>query len=504
VQSNNDVLSILVVLPNNLGDVIMATPVLEGLKRKYKQVTIDFLCEQGFESGVLHHPFCDNLILFPRKQIKDSIQAHWQTGKNDLGHFISTLFKKEYDTIINISQHGYMSYVMQLGSKNTRILGQHFIPEGNHCVSDTWSQYLYAIPFCRPCNNLHATDVYRRIAGVKSHSGGYTVSLSVNDTQWAHAFLSHKGLDASRKIIGFQPGAAFKTKKWPAAHYIELGKMLIQDDYQILVTGADLEKQEALSIASGIGNKAFCVAGDTTFKQSMSIISLCDGCVTGDTALMHAAAAYSVKTFALFGPTNPVETGPYGDGHFVFSGYCDTMPCFKTDCSTCTCMSSIAAKDVYACITTGRCPETVSCNVYKTTLKENSDFLLLPYKDSMHAYCNQTAACLVRTIFEDHWNCAPDKIEYAKHIGEAGQWLEIVSDMCNALMRFEKTSDPKQITMFEVCKNSLSGFVNIGAFLTAVLNLRLNSIQMIDPVKAVSESLAVCWQTHKQVGRAIS
>jgi hypothetical protein len=76
--------------------------------------------------------------------------------------------------------------------------------------------------------------------------------------------------------------------------------------------------------------------------------------------------------------------------------------------------------------------------------------------------------------------------------------------MCNALGRYERTFDPAQITIFEVCKQSLAGFTSIGAFCTAILNVRLNSIPLLDPHAAVRQSLEVCWQTHKQVSKAIT
>ena len=64
-------------------------------------------------------------------------------------------------------------------------------------------------------------------------------------------------------------------------------------------------------------------------------------------------------------------------------------------------------------------------------------------------------------------------------------------------------SSTKNITMFEVLKKSLDGLSSVGAFCTAVLNIRLNSVPMLDPLDAVRRSIDVCWQTHKQVGRAI-
>jgi ADP-heptose:LPS heptosyltransferase len=494
---------ILVVLPNNLGDVIMATPVMEGLAKKYRNAHVMFFCEQGFESGMENSQFCSQLITYPRKTIRDLLRRDFRAGKDLYSLCVNDIAGYGWDTVINLSQQAHISLTVPL-FKGKTILGQHFRSEGNHSVDDQWSQYLYAIPFSRSCNNLHATDVYRRIAGVKSHRGGYSIAIVDSEKTWARKFLADRGFEPGKKIMVFQPGAAFPSKRWPPEYFVRLGTLLAGRGWKILVTGAPVERDVANVIAAQIGSAAVSVAGDTTFRQSMALVSLCKGCVTGDTAQMHAAAAFDVPTYALFGPTNPVETGPYGNGHIVFSGRCGSMPCFKTECGSLECMRSILPEDVFACISTGSCPLSCSCNVYKTVLNKDGDHSLVASRAEMHRYYHEGAVCLVRNIFNDRWNCVPNSSDYAHGVAETGTWLEIVSDMCNALIRYEKTSDAKYITMFEVIKKSLEGMSSVGAFCTAVLNLRLNSVPILSPRDAVRQSIEVCWQTHKQVGKAIS
>jgi heptosyltransferase I len=496
---------ILVVLPSNLGDVIMATPVIEGLKKKHKVSNISFFVEEGFDAGVALNPFCDRIVQFPRKQVRELLcGARWQNGRDRLAAFVGQAADSAFDTIVNLSQPVYVSFLVSLfGGKN--VAGQQYLREGNHCIGDAWSQYLYAIPFARMCNNLHATDVYRRIAGVKSHDGGYTMVLSDGEKTWARQFFESRGIDAGSKVAVFQPGAAYQSKCWPAAHFVALGKLLGRDGWRVCVTGAPAERALAESIVQKLGAVAVCAAGETTFRQSASLLTRASACITGDTALMHAAAALGITTYALFGPTNPVETGPYGGNHFVFSGTCPHMPCFKTECATCECMTMVRPDIVYACIRDQECPQSCSCNVYKTSCRPNGDYSMTACKTDMHRYFHEGDVCLVRNIFDDRWNCLPGtSSDYARGVAELGAWLEIVSDMCNALIRYEGSRSAQHITSFETLKRSLSGFTGVGAFCTAILNIRLNSIPIISPALAIRQSIEVCWQMHKQVGKAIS
>jgi hypothetical protein len=108
-------------------------------------------------------------------------------------------------------------------------------------------------------------------------------------------------------------------------------------------------------------------------------------------------------------------------------------------------------------------------------------------------------------MFGDRWNCLPGaSADFARGVAEIGGWLETVSDMCNALIRYENSKEPKYIKMFEDLKASLSFYTGVGAFCTAILNIRLNSVPVLSPLQAVKQSMDVCWQTHKQVGRAIA
>ena len=161
-------------------------------------------------------------------------------------------------------------------------------------------------------------------------------------------FLAQQGIEPSRKpIVVFQPGAAFPSKRWPADSFITLGKLLAGEGWHVVVSGAPQERELAESIAHSIAESCISIAGVVTFRQTLSILAHSKVCVTGDTALMHAAAGLGVQAIALFGPTSPVETGPYGAGHYVLAGRCTERPCFRQRCDSRGCMRSISPEIVH-------------------------------------------------------------------------------------------------------------------------------------------------------------
>jgi ADP-heptose:LPS heptosyltransferase len=65
---------------------------------------------------------------------------------------------------------------------------------------------------------------------------------------------------------------------------------------------------------------------------------------------MHIAAAFGVPVVAIFGPTNPVRTGPYGRNHAIVISDIECAPCYKKNCKSVKCMDDISVERVYKAI----------------------------------------------------------------------------------------------------------------------------------------------------------
>jgi ADP-heptose:LPS heptosyltransferase len=72
--------------------------------------------------------------------------------------------------------------------------------------------------------------------------------------------------------------------------------------------------------------------GDTTLSVVIEMLKRSRLLLTNDSGPMHLAAALGVETVALFGPTDPERTGPYGSQHEVFASQVECAPCFERRC----------------------------------------------------------------------------------------------------------------------------------------------------------------------------
>lgn len=490
-------MEILVILPNNLGDIIMTTPALAGLRIKFPGAQIIFFAEKGFEAGIVNNPDIDNIYLFDRKRMKEIIlKGNSEEILIEFRRAFSDFEKITFDYIFNFSQHEYISY-LATWLKSKKVLGRFFNRGGNHSIDDKWSRYLYAIPFARKFNMLHASDVYRRIAEVENQTSFSSINFTEDELNKSAEYLEKTGVDLDGgEIVFFQPGAAFSTKRWPESYYVKLGKMLVKKNIQIVVSGALPEKENAEKIAIEIGDGAFCTAGETSFREAMVNLNFADALVTGDTALMHAAAGLNVRTFAIFGSTNPVETGPYGESHFIFtSKKCNEFPCFKNSCDHMTCMKSITPDDLFA-VMKGKEEKVKESNVYESSFTALGDYRLAKVNGSASNLFSTSEAHFVKSLLDGTLRSK----KYTELLLVDNRVVaDIVADMVKLLKKYLEKGDVKFISAFEQRKKDIEDVGGISLLWGAYLNLALNSIPLIDPISAIEQSIDVCESFSKML-----
>jgi len=117
--------------------------------------------------------------------------------------------------------------------------------------------------------------------------------------------------------VGLIPGAARgAAKRWPAEHFIELGRRLA-GRHALVLFGTSSEAQDIDRMAKAIGGNAVSVAGQTSLENFAGMLALCRAIVANDSGGMHLAAAVGTPVVAIFGMTDSKKTGPLGTGHVV-------------------------------------------------------------------------------------------------------------------------------------------------------------------------------------------
>ena len=170
--------------------------------------------------------------------------------------------------------------------------------------------------------------------GLKADSIEKKIYLNVpsEDVQFAEKYIKDNGL-SDEKLIGIHPGSSNERgmgfKRWPAENFAELcDKLYTEYNYKTMIFGGKDEQEIKIRIYDLMQNKPVIVE-QYSLKQTAALISRCSKFITNDSGLMHIAVAVDVPVIALFGPSDPGRTAPYGKKHKVVRLGIDCSPCWS-------------------------------------------------------------------------------------------------------------------------------------------------------------------------------
>jgi heptosyltransferase-1 len=310
---------ILVVKLSSLGDILQALPTVHNL-RVETGASIDWVTQPEYRSLVECFPDVDRTFCFPRRHV------------GALPAFVRDLRAETYDLAIDLQGLMKSALVTRMAVARRRI-GPSFHREG--------ARLLYGEVAGRRRLARHAVD---QCLDIVTHLGLKRLSV-----EFPLRLPSPDGFGA-RPRIGLCPFSRWDTKNWPADRFAEAGRRILgRLGGSVTMVGGAADIAGCERIAEQIGPRARSVAGKLSLIEAVSLIGDLDLLVTNDSGPMHMAAAVGTPTVAIFGPTDPVRTGPYGRGHRILRAPMDCQPCYRRRCSAPpACMDAVTVDGVVA------------------------------------------------------------------------------------------------------------------------------------------------------------
>jgi heptosyltransferase-2 len=173
------------------------------------------------------------------------------------------------------------------------------------------------------------------------------------DPQTRSAALARLGLDTSRPIAAFAPGAEYgPAKRWPARHFAQLARELDARGHAIWLFGSGKDAEVTAEIDRLSGGICIDLAGRTSLDEAIDLMSLATRVVSNDSGLMHVAAALDRPMAAVFGSSSPAHTPPLSAKARVISLKLECSPCFARVCPLghTNCLEKLEPADVLTAI----------------------------------------------------------------------------------------------------------------------------------------------------------
>lgn len=315
-------MKILVILPNWLGDAVMATPAIELLVHEYPGAKFTFVGSYVSTQALKHHPLCEKAVIDETKKAANRLIATYKLAK-ELGHF---------SMAVSFRNQIYSSLLLRFTQTVV-------------CIArESWhSMFLLS----------HTPNIHTKQHLVKQYA-----QLAMSDT---HNFneeipklqLYIKPKQYKKAVLGINAGATYgSAKRWYPDKFAEVAAHF-HKEFDILIFGGPGEVEMANEIETFLQNLGVSnytnLAGKTNIQELCSHIGGCSLFVTNDSGPMHVAAAYQVPTVAIFGPTKHKETSQWMNAKSkIVRHEMECAPCMKRECPLKhhECMKSITAQEV--------------------------------------------------------------------------------------------------------------------------------------------------------------
>ena len=323
--------NILIIKPSALGDIVHSLPFLSVVKKKFPHAKIDWVVAHGLHKFLEGHPMIDRLWVIKKDQWKKI--DHFNHTVKEINELRKNLKASRYDVSIDLSgllRSGIISFFskakIKLGFKE----------------SDEGSVFFYTHKI-HGSMKIHAIDRYLEIAKF--------MGCSIDKINYPFAPFDPDPpilKKLPKEFIVMSPSAGKPANRWQAEKFGRLAARLL---LPTVVIAGPSEAGIAEQVVAASNGKALSVAGQTGLKDLVALIDKAVFFVCNDTGPMHIAAALNVPVFAIFGPANPVRTGPYGNIHTVIQKKMDCSPCYaKQPCSHFRCMNELTVDDVFKII----------------------------------------------------------------------------------------------------------------------------------------------------------
>ncbi len=313
---------ILIIKPSSLGDIIHSLPFLNSIRRCFPEASIHWIVSKEYEELLKDHPMIQRIWMIDKASWK-KVTRFFKTLKEIL-LLTEELRKERFDLVVDL-QGLLRSGVIAFLTRSSLRIGFDEAREG--------SRFLYT-ERVKGGKDEHAVFRYLRIA-----------EFLGCDTETIEFPLPDDGIrpfDFDYAVI--VPSARWKTKVWSPERFGELASLL---DIRSVVVGSSSDISLAEEVVRYSRGRAISLAGRTGIRELISLIRHAKFMISNDSGPLHIASALGIPVFAIFGPTSPRRTGPFGNKSVIIRADIECSPCFKKRCRSMRCMELIGVRDVY-------------------------------------------------------------------------------------------------------------------------------------------------------------
>lgn len=301
--------SILVIRRDNIGDLLCTTPAISALRSRYPDARLCILVNSYNAPVLANNPDLDQIFVYTKA--KHSSGSRLLAWLRQLWLYLK-LRRINFDLVIhaNPSPHRRTEKLVRFLQPRASI--------GTVESLDVHSPWTMPISSATLGSGHHVERVFALLKPLGIAGTPGLMSLTCNTP--------------SQGYTGIHLSSRKPCNRWPAAHYIELARKLINQGHRLrlfwapgsqdnrLHPGDDELAQMVFDGLADLPKTAVELRPTHSLAELMEELAACQSVIAPDGGALHIAAALPRPCIALFGCTDPVQWGPWGEGHKVLVG----------------------------------------------------------------------------------------------------------------------------------------------------------------------------------------
>lgn len=292
--------NILVINLMHIGDLMLVTPVLRTLRANYPSARLTLLADKKLRDLVEYNPHIDECMLIDKKGADDHFGSFFR--------FILGVRRKKFDLVINLHRNERASAIAAFSGAK-RVVG--YAKPGFSLFFDEVLPNKKAI-----MHQIHSHfEVLTQACGVtRIDDGGLEMEIPPGMDAEA-ARLWHENFSAGQKVVAFNIGASWPTKRWLDEYFAECADRLVDRGYGVAFFGGPMDEELVRDCLAKMKRKDSEAVRVFTGKVSLGVLA---GMLrrsalflTTDSGPMHVGVAMNMPIVTMFGSSPVPGFYPY-------------------------------------------------------------------------------------------------------------------------------------------------------------------------------------------------
>lgn len=354
-----EIKSALVVRLDQIGDLVLTTPLIRELRRNLPKAWITLVVRAQTYNLVEFCPYVDEVHSFNVSQLPrvgrfvNLVRAFYRSKRDYSSRNYDLAMVPRWDVDSYSATH-----LIYFSGARHRIAFSESVTQVKAKINRGYDGLIqHPVTTTGVKHEVQRNLDLLRFLGGTIKSDNLELWLEPADEQYAEIIYQEHAISHADFLIAFAPGSREPRRRWPVENFVALSRQLIERyRAKLVILGASQDRELGQRFVSEFGNAVVDVTDRTSLRQAAALLRQCSLYVGNDTGLMHIAAAMSIPVVEISchpldgraeAAHSPLRFGPWGVPHVILQPEQATQPCVDACvCNKPHCIKSVAVQKV--------------------------------------------------------------------------------------------------------------------------------------------------------------